>query len=224
MQDKKKFIDILLYLLETFDNNIDENIIISKNLILQILGKEHFFYTEYDSFYEMYNDIGGGCYNYDVIIRKLKAIVYAVKHSIENNLLQTQEILIAGDILESTLEQAKELLKKKYKDPAAILGRVVVEDALRRLAKNRNISIVNEKGENKRASTLNDDLKKKEVYAQIQWRRVQSWLDLGNDAAHGNFEKILERDVELMIRDIELFIEDYFGNNGITQIESDDFF
>lgn len=138
----------------------------------------------------------------------------AAKHAIEHGYLQKQELAIAGSVFDSTLVQAKELLEKKYKDPAAILGRVVVEDALRRLANNNDIAIVNETGNNKKASILNDELKKKEFYGQVQWRRVQTWLDIGNEAAHGNFDKVREKDVESLLKDVELFIEEYFGDRG----------
>jgi hypothetical protein len=180
-------------------------ILSSTNLIETIFGKDHLLAASL----------------HDTIVeRSMEYIDYcigtleAAKHAIENDYMQKQELAIAGSVFDSTLVQAKELLEKKYKDPAAILGRVIVEDALRRLANSNDIAIVNDKGDNKKASILNDELKKKEIYGQVQWRRVQTWLDIGNEAAHGNFDKVREKDVESLLKDVELFIEEYFGDNG----------
>jgi len=49
-------------------------------------------------------------------------------------------------------------------------------------------------------------LKKLEIYSQPQWRLIQAWLDIGNSAAHGNFEKYTKDDVNNMINGIEQFI------------------
>ncbi len=177
----------------------------SRNFIEILFGKTHMLTITMDN---KYNEKSSDYI--DVIL----GILHSAKHAIENDYMQKQELSIAGSVFDSTLVQAKELLEKKYKDPAAILGRVIIEDALRRLANNNDIAIVNEKGDNKKVSILNDELKKKEVYGQVQWRRVQTWLDIGNEAAHGNFEKVREKDVESLLKDVELFIEEYFGDNG----------
>ena len=48
--------------------------------------------------------------------------------------LTGREFLIAGEIFDSVLDQAKHLTGEGYKDPAAVLARVVLEDALKRIA------------------------------------------------------------------------------------------
>ena len=119
---------------------------------------------------------------------------------LEAGYLVGQEFLIAGEVFDSILEQAKALNKKGYKDPSAVLGRVVLEDALKRLAKPEGIE------ENKRASQINDELRKLGKYPQSQWRFIQAWLDIGNAAAHGKFNEYSEADVEKMIEGIEQFL------------------
>lgn len=219
MKDKKEFITTIddliekgITILDQYERGNDETlaghdysfIFSSRNLIEALFGKNEKLTVILDNKYQEKS------MDYiDVIL----GVLHSAKHAIENDYTQKQELAIAGSVFDSTLTQAKELLEKKYKDPAAILARVVIEDSLRRLANNNDIAIKNEKGENKKASILNDELKKKEVYGQLQWRRIQTWLDIGNEAAHGNFDKVLERDVELLIRDVELFIEEYFGES-----------
>jgi hypothetical protein len=125
---------------------------------------------------------------------------------LENGYLTGQEFLIAGEIFDSILEQAKCLLKTGYKDPATILVRVVIEDALKRLARGEGIN------DNQKASVLNDELKKIGKYPQSQWRFVQAWLAIGNAAAHGNFNEYKESDVIKLVKDVEHFLTTEFRN------------
>ena len=111
-----------------------------------------------------------------------------------------QEFLIAGDVFDSILEQAEELVHNKYKDPAAVLARVVIENTLRKLAKSESID------DTLKASAINDELKKKGRLTQPQWRYAQAWLDIGNAAAHGEFDKYALEDVSTMIQSIRQFI------------------
>jgi len=46
---------------------------------------------------------------------------------------------------------------------------------------------------------LNESLWKKNVYAKNIWRVTQGYIDLGNDAAHGDFDKYDDRSVGNML-------------------------
>ena len=104
---------------------------------------------------------------------------------LESGYLLGQEFLIAGELFDSLLEQASHLNDRGYKDPAAVLCRVVLEDSLVRIARREGID------ESLKASALNDGLKKTGTYGQPQWRQVQAWLDIGNSAAHGKFDQFM---------------------------------
>lgn len=119
---------------------------------------------------------------------------------LEKGYLIGQEFLIAGEIFDSILEQAKYLMQGGYKDPAAVLVRVVLEEALRRLARAEGIN------ENQKASVLNDEMKRLDRYPQSQWRFVQAWLDIGNAAAHGKFNEYSEEDITKLIEGVEHFL------------------
>ena len=123
---------------------------------------------------------------------------------LENEFLLGQELLIAGEIFDSVLEEAKELLNTEHKDPAAILGRVVLEDSLRRLALQEQLD------DSQKATKLNDELKKAGRYNQVQWRQIQVWLDIGNNAAHGKFDQYDKEQVKEQIEGIERFIASEF--------------
>jgi hypothetical protein len=119
---------------------------------------------------------------------------------LEKGYLLGQEFFIAGDIFDSVLEQAKNLNQNVHRDPAAILARVVLENALKRLARREGLD------DNQKASRLNDELKRIGIYPQPQWRLIQAWLDIGNAAAHGRFDEYNEEDVQRLLKDIEAFL------------------
>ena len=62
-----------------------------------------------------------------------------------------------------------------------------------------------------KASELNDDLHKVTAYSQPEWRQVQVWLDLRNEAAHGKpeFQKRTKADVRPMVEGARAFIAKY---------------
>jgi hypothetical protein len=123
---------------------------------------------------------------------------------LEKGYLIGQEFIIAGEVFDSVLEQAKHLNQNGHKDPAAVLARVVLEDALKRLGREESID------EKLSASRINDELKRVGRYSQPQWRLIQAWLDIGNAAAHGKFTEYTQDDVTKLIEDIERFLAMYF--------------
>jgi HEPN domain-containing protein len=118
--------------------------------------------------------------------------------------LHGQEFLIAGEIFDSVLEQAKYLVTSGYKDPAAILARVILEDALKRLARGEGID------DTLRASRINDELKAISKYSQPQWRLIQAWLDIGNAAAHGKFDEYSREYVVKLLEGVGGFVASIF--------------
>ena len=136
----------------------------------------------------------------DFDIYPIVGILQGAVSDLENGFLTGQEFIIAGDIFNDVLEQAKYLNQNNHKDPAAVLARVVIEDALKRIARVENVN------DSMKASQINDELKKIERYAQPHWRQIQAWLDMGNAAAHGNFDQYSQNDVQRMIEDIERFL------------------
>lgn len=123
---------------------------------------------------------------------------------LEKGYLIGQEFIIAGEVFDSVLEQAKYLNLNGHKDPAAVLSRVVLEDALKRLGREEFID------DKLKASRINDELKKAGRYSQPQWRLIQAWLDIGNAAAHGSFTEYSQDDVTKLIEEVGRFLAIYF--------------
>jgi len=111
-----------------------------------------------------------------------------------------QEPSVAGVVFDSVLEQARHLLVCGFKDPAAVLCRVVIEDCLRRLSREEGLPDLG------KAFALNDALRDRGRYDKSQWRLIQSWVDIGNSAAHGKFSELDSASVDRMIGDVERFM------------------
>lgn len=124
---------------------------------------------------------------------------------LENGYLLGQELLIAGEVFDSVLERAKYLNQTGYRDSSAVLARIVLEDALKRLARAEGID------DNQKATKINDELRKANRYPLPQWRLIQAWLDIGNAAAHpGGSNQYDEQNLKGAIEGIEQFLATEF--------------
>ena len=132
------------------------------------------------------------------------SIMRAALSDLEGGFVHHVEVAIASEVFDSVLEQAKYLNHKGYKDAAAVLGRTVIEDALKRLARSNGLE------DTKKASAINESLKNAGVYHQPMWRQVQAWTDIGNSAAHGDFHEYTQEQVRDMLEGIGGFLANHF--------------
>lgn len=58
----------------------------------------------------------------------------------------------------------------------------------------------------KKADRLNADLSGADVYSKLDQKNVTAWLDLRNKAAHGEYDKYGQQQVQLLISSIRDFI------------------
>jgi len=146
-----------------------------------------------------------------------KLVVYletfkAFRDDLDSGLVSHLSNIISVDIFSSLIDQATQL-RENNTEPlnraACVLTRIVLEDTLLRLSRNNNLTLSNEK-----ASIANDELRKKNIYGQAKWREIQSWLDIGNKAAHPDpeFMTISEIDIDNMINNVRRFTELYLQN------------
>lgn len=169
----------------------------TNNIIYSVFGPQS---SQYKNFMEILPKYGIRMVEHSYDIYPIIGVLAGALNDLENGYLIGQEFLIAGEVFDSILEQAKELIRCEFKDPAAILVRVIIEDSLKRIARREEIN------DSQRASAINDELKKKGVYSQHQWRIIQVWLDIGNNAAHGKFNTYAKTDIEKMINEVEQFL------------------
>lgn len=146
-----------------------------------------------------------------------KLVVYletfkAFRDDLDGGLISHLSNIISVDIFSSLIDQATQL-RENNTEPlnraACVLTRIVLEDSLLRLSRNNNLTLSKEK-----ASIANDELRKKNIYGQAKWREIQSWLDIGNKAAHPDpeFMTISEIDIDNMINNVRRFTELYLQN------------
>jgi len=140
-------------------------------------------------------------------VHKIKGLLEGAKEDLEKGFLLGQEFIIANEVFDSVLEEAKFFIfEQKNKDIGAILLRIVLEDAIRRIAKREEIEIGN-----KKVSVLNDELKSQNYFIQTTWRQNQAWLDIGNHAAHGKFENYDLNQVEIFYNGLVNFLSSHFN-------------
>ncbi len=133
-------------------------------------------------------------------IYSIVGVLHGALDDLSNGYLIGREFMIAGEVFDSLLNQSKFYLENDNKDIAAILARIVLEDALKRLARTEGL------GDDLNASKINNELKNRERYPQVRWRSIQTWLDVGNSAAHGRFNEFTKEDVASALSGIERFL------------------
>ncbi len=132
-------------------------------------------------------------------------ILRAARDDIEGGYLQKVEALVSASVFSDFLEMAQHLLDNGYKDPAASLTGAVLEDGLRRICGNNNISV--KSGDN--ISSLNQKLADNDVYNRLQQREIEVWNKLRDYADHGHFTEYESDNVKGMLEGVRKFLSDY---------------
>ena len=133
------------------------------------------------------------------------AILRAAEEDIEGGYLQKVETLVSAEVFSDFLEMAKHLLDNGYKDPAASLIGAVLEDGLRRICSNNNITVKSDDN----ISSLNQKLAQNHVYNPLQQRQIQVWNKLRDYADHGHFDEYKSENVKNMLEGVRNFLLNY---------------
>ncbi len=126
-----------------------------------------------------------------------QGILKAAKEDIEGGYLAKLEAMVAADVFSDFLEMAEHLLDNGFYHPAASLIGAVLEDGLRKIAKNKDIS------------SLNGKLADKQVYNRLVQKQVKLWEDIRNNADHGKFSVYTPEMVKDMVSGVRRFLIDY---------------
>jgi hypothetical protein len=122
----------------------------------------------------------------------------------------TLKRLISCEVFSDFLKMASVLLEKGYKDPAAVMIGGVIDQLLRLLCQKRGVEVIQKTPEGKEipknAQAMNEDLKKKGVYNQLDQKNITALMDLRNKASHGQYNEYTEEQVENMHRSVSEFI------------------
>lgn len=117
-------------------------------------------------------------------------IIKALKSDLEDGYLNSFSELVRGEMFENLLEMAEHLVQEGYKDAAAVIAGASLESHLRELSNKYGIPVdyTAKDGslKKKKAEHLNQELGKN-AYSLFDQKQITAWLDLRNNAAHGNY-------------------------------------
>lgn len=135
---------------------------------------------------------------------RVRAVFLAAREDFEGGYLTSVRNLLHAEVLDSALEQAKELLAAGYTSASAVLAGVVLESALRRLCERHEISPG-------RLDRMNADLAKAGCFNMIVQKRITALASIRNSAAHGNRADFKAEDVASMIQEVERLVGDFLS-------------
>jgi hypothetical protein len=134
---------------------------------------------------------------------ELAGVLKALRADYEAGYIQTIRELIHGETFSDFLDMASHLLREKYKDAAAVIAGGVLEQHLRALCAKNGVTPIPIN-----LNALNDALYRQspEAYGSQIMKQVTAWADIRNDVAHGHYDRIDAKQVELMIAGIRHFM------------------
>jgi len=129
-------------------------------------------------------------------------ILTALKGDLADGYLTSLSELIHGETFNSYLDMAEYLLVEGYKDAAAVIAGSTMEAHLRQLCTRHGINAITTtpdgKSRPKKAAQLNQELGKV-AYSPFDQKQINTWQDLRNNAAHGNYGVYSDKQVEQFI-------------------------
>lgn len=134
-----------------------------------------------------------------------QSILKAAKEDIEGGYLKRLEDLVAADIFTDFLEMGEYLLEEGYKDPAASLIGAVLEDGLRKIAKNNGITLKSKEN----ISSLNQKVADAKIYNRLVQKQVEVWNEIRDNADHARFSEYNADSVRRMCSDVRRFLGEY---------------
>ena len=144
-------------------------------------------------------------------LERIMGVVEALIDDLKKGYLEQLMEIIHAELFGDFLEQAKYLLKKGYKDAAAVIAGTTMEIHFRKLCDKHKISLFKSKGDKIVPKTM-DELKKDlagKIISSNDINLITGWIQIRNKAAHGHYDFYTTKDIELMIQGIELILSKY---------------
>jgi len=146
----------------------------------------------------------------DLQLQVLQGLVRAIKEDYTAGHLVNLPGLIRGETFRDFLEMADHLLDAGYSDQALTTSVGVLEQHVRKLAGQRGIHVPGKGGGFVSASTINDSLQRNGAYrTKADHARVQLWLKMRNEPAHGEYGVQNETEIRHAIEGVRDFVERY---------------
>ena len=165
------------------------------NVLKNIFGENS---VHYEAFSRAYSKFNGWEEDFHVCM----GIFIAAKEDFQGGYIFNFKSLVRAEIADDFLEQAEELLRAGYKDPACIITGVTLETTLKNICEKRLITIG-------KLDKMNADLCKAGTYNIGMQKQITAWADRRNNAAHGRWDSYTKEDVKDMIRGVKRFMAEY---------------
>ena len=124
--------------------------------------------------------------------------------------LVKMNIPIKTNVLFTDLKKAKiKVFTNKEKDDGARVLRVVLEKVIQKISQDNSINILNAKGKEEKISKLNDNLLNQNIITKIEWIENRTYLAIGNNAAHGDYDDYDLNQVEKFYKHIQSLLNSY---------------
>ena len=124
--------------------------------------------------------------------------------------LVKMNIPMKADTIFLEFEKAhKAVFEADEKDEGARLLRIVLEKTIKKIAQKNGISIYVDSRKEEKIATLNDLLKKDNIFSKVQWEENKTYLTIGNHAAHGDYGEYTIKLVENFYRHIQSLFNDF---------------
>ena len=124
--------------------------------------------------------------------------------------LVKMNIPLKTNIIFTDFNKAKnKIFVDKDKDDGARVLRVVLEKVIQKVAQNNSINILNAKGKEEKVATLNSNLFKKNVITKVEWTANTTFLAIGNNAAHGDYDDYDLKQVEKFYQHVQGLLNSY---------------
>ena len=165
------------------------------SLLKRTLGEESVHLKQFSAMFQAFRE-------WESEFDNCVAVFRAAKDDYEGGYLFNVATLVKAEVLADAIDQARELLEKGYKDPAAVLGRVSLEVSLKDLCTRHGVH-------HAKLDKMNADLYKSGIYNLAKQKQITAWADLGNKAAHGDWSEYTQPDIDDMIDGVDRFIADH---------------
>jgi hypothetical protein len=129
-------------------------------------------------------------------------ILKGLRSDVVNGYLRKAANIISAEVFGDFLVMAQHLLDEGYKDPAASLTGAVLEDGLRRIARNNGVTVTDRDD----LTSLRDKCVGKQIFNNLVRQQITAWTTLRNSADHGKFTEYTAQQVDSMIADVRAFL------------------
>lgn len=172
----------------------------------RIVGEKSDYFLQFSSIIKKVPFSVHGKYD---TFRNMMAVIRALHEDFSGGFLDNYDDVIRGVLFDDFLEQAEYLCNEDYKDAAAVIAGSTLESHLRKLCLNNQIDIHFQKNSRKipkNTNRLKDDLSSQGIISKTMKKQVTLWLDIRNNAAHGNYNEYTKEQVSVFIQGLRVFI------------------